>query len=231
MARLQILELPEGAGDDRPPFILVVDQYEPPPYPTDVNEPGPFGGIAEKIGARAVLVFEETIDIPANDTTAYLGSSGMKTEIDLKLGDQDVREAIAADMQRMREANEDRILDSRQARIDAQRLADERTGIARDMDRLANHKDAITDALGIDRLQSWDDIRNAVAGLRKERDAQAAAAQRVRDLHRPVEHRGQTICWACSDYDFPGQTTDSPPVAYDQCLTLKALAGYPAPDA
>jgi hypothetical protein len=65
MARLQILELPEGTGDDRPPFALVIDQYEPPPYP-DEPEPSPFDGIAEKIGARAVLIFDDTIDIPAN---------------------------------------------------------------------------------------------------------------------------------------------------------------------
>jgi hypothetical protein len=78
MARLQILELPEGSSDDRPPFVLVVDQYEPPPYPADVNDPGPFDAVAEKIGARAVLVFEDTVDIPANDTTAYL--SGSDTE-------------------------------------------------------------------------------------------------------------------------------------------------------
>lgn len=69
MARLQILELPEGVGDDRPPFVLIVDEYDPPPYPVDVNAPGPFEGIAEKLGARAVLVFEETIDIPANELT------------------------------------------------------------------------------------------------------------------------------------------------------------------
>jgi hypothetical protein len=77
MARLQILELPEGSGDDRPPFVLVVDQYEPQRYVLgpDQSQPEPvdlFAGIAEKIGARAVLVFEEKIDIPANDTTAYL---------------------------------------------------------------------------------------------------------------------------------------------------------------
>lgn len=74
MARLQILELPEGSGDDRPPFILVVDQYVPQRYilgagqgeqPQPVNE---FDGIAEQIGARAVLAFQETIEIPANDT-------------------------------------------------------------------------------------------------------------------------------------------------------------------
>lgn len=67
MARLQILELPEGSSDDRPPFLLVIDQYEPPPYPADVTAPGPFDTVAEKIGARAVLVFEETVDIPANE--------------------------------------------------------------------------------------------------------------------------------------------------------------------
>ena len=27
MARLQILELPEGAGDDRPTFVLVVSDH------------------------------------------------------------------------------------------------------------------------------------------------------------------------------------------------------------
>ncbi|MET9728427.1 hypothetical protein [Streptomyces zaomyceticus] len=71
MARLQILELPEGAGDDRPPFVLVVDQYEPERYVTaggaEFKLSDAFGGIAEKIGARAVLVFEEAVEIPAND--------------------------------------------------------------------------------------------------------------------------------------------------------------------
>ncbi|MDT0608868.1 hypothetical protein [Streptomyces lancefieldiae] len=105
MARLQILELPECSGDDRPPFVLVVDQFDPPPYP---SEPWPpmFDGVAEKIGARAVLVFTETIDIPANDTTAYLARPAAKQELVLDLGDYDVRAAIAADMQKMREANE-----------------------------------------------------------------------------------------------------------------------------
>ncbi|WP_052808715.1 hypothetical protein [Streptomyces cyaneogriseus] len=68
MARLQILELPEGIGDDRPPFVLVVDQMpnDEPGFEAlrrDLND----GNLAERIGARAVLVFEDTIDIPAND--------------------------------------------------------------------------------------------------------------------------------------------------------------------
>ncbi|MGW1015591.1 hypothetical protein [Streptomyces niveus] len=77
MARLQILELPEGAGDDRPPFVLVIDQV-----PTDEDkfdairrDLGTPEDLVERIGARAVLVFEDTIEIPANDTSAYLRDS------------------------------------------------------------------------------------------------------------------------------------------------------------
>ncbi|MGW0780331.1 hypothetical protein [Streptomyces sp. NPDC002913] len=72
MARLQILELPDGVGDDRPPFVLVIDQYAPQRYILGPDRPEPvdqFEGVAEKIGARAVLVFEENVDIPANDLT------------------------------------------------------------------------------------------------------------------------------------------------------------------
>lgn len=70
MARIQILELPEGAGDDRPPFALVIDQYEPPRYITagELETGTPFDGVAEKTGARAVLVFTESVEIPANET-------------------------------------------------------------------------------------------------------------------------------------------------------------------
>lgn len=93
MARLQILELPEGSGDDRPPFILVVDQV-----PTDeaafdalrrdLND----GDLAEKIGARAVLVFEETIDIPANDLSAYTATEAVADQFNLTVGDREIRD-------------------------------------------------------------------------------------------------------------------------------------------
>lgn len=79
MARLQILELPEGSDDDRPPFILVVDQasediakslaptgYEEASYATVMQRLTGLS-LAEQIGARAILVFEETVDIPANE--------------------------------------------------------------------------------------------------------------------------------------------------------------------
>ena len=67
MARLQILELPEGGGDDRPPFVLVVDQL-----PDDDDGAAAIrcdlgnSDVPELIGARAVLCFNDTIDIPAN---------------------------------------------------------------------------------------------------------------------------------------------------------------------
>ena len=72
MARLQILELPEGSGDDRPSFALVVDQYRPLRYMQGLDQgdlpevADEFEGVAEKIGARVVLVFQETVEIPAN---------------------------------------------------------------------------------------------------------------------------------------------------------------------
>ncbi|MFF8784821.1 hypothetical protein [Streptomyces sp. NPDC015125] len=67
MARLQILELPEGAGDDRPPFILVIDQAPQDENSAAFREDLDRNRIAEGIGARHVLVFEDTISIPAND--------------------------------------------------------------------------------------------------------------------------------------------------------------------
>jgi hypothetical protein len=110
MARLQILELPEGSGDDQPPFVLVIDQADEATVESlhrqatgHVDDPAMYNPIADQIGARAVLVFEETIDIPANDTTAYLRDD-VRNEVTAKLGDHDVRSAIATDMQKMRDA-------------------------------------------------------------------------------------------------------------------------------
>ncbi len=74
MARIQILELPtEHHGDDMTtPFVLVIDQYQPQRYILGSDQPEPldqFERTAGRIGARAVLVFEETVDIPANELT------------------------------------------------------------------------------------------------------------------------------------------------------------------
>lgn len=165
MARLQILELPEGADDERPPFVLVVDQVD-----GDAVEAIANAGLttAELIGARAVLAFEETIEIPANDTTAYLDAAvsgalpaGARSE--MTIGGKSVTWTH---------------VDETRARAVA--AVRERTDIARDMDRLAKWKNELLDALGMDRTRDWDDIRNAAAGVRKERDAQAQVIERVR---------------------------------------------------
>lgn len=74
MARLQILELPtveRPDGTEETPFLLVVDQYEYQRYVLGADQEAPvseWDGLAEKIGARHVLVFPETVDIPANET-------------------------------------------------------------------------------------------------------------------------------------------------------------------
>lgn len=110
MARLQILELPEGADDSRPPFVLVIDQA-----PRDgalfrrfrddiaLND-----SVADRVGARAVLVFEDTIEIPANEVS--IGPDGypvrLRVEADLDGFREQVDEALA-DVQRRAEIAED----------------------------------------------------------------------------------------------------------------------------
>ncbi|MGQ5606169.1 hypothetical protein [Streptomyces sp. EKS3.2] len=68
MPRIQILPLPEGASDERPPFALVIDQVDSEALLRDL---GDHDALVERTGARAVLVFEDTIEIPANDVSAY----------------------------------------------------------------------------------------------------------------------------------------------------------------
>lgn len=78
MARLQILQLPKAADDDRAPFVLVVDEYQPRRYVLGIGQVeqfvDEFDGIAERIGALAVLTFMETVDIPANEGAAQAES-------------------------------------------------------------------------------------------------------------------------------------------------------------
>ncbi|MEU4967789.1 hypothetical protein [Streptomyces smyrnaeus] len=73
MARLQILELPEverADGTHETPFALVLDQTVPERV---VLAPGTgkvldrWEEFAGRMGARAVIVTPETVDIPAND--------------------------------------------------------------------------------------------------------------------------------------------------------------------
>ncbi|WP_330449785.1 hypothetical protein [Streptomyces anulatus] len=94
MARLQILELPEGTGDDRPPFVLVVDQCQPQRIALGIDSTWQdhWQQLADKIGARGVIVTPGTIGIPANDTTAFAQPSATALHLD----DHEVRADLAA---------------------------------------------------------------------------------------------------------------------------------------
>jgi hypothetical protein len=67
VARLQILELPtEHHGDDMvTPFVLVIDQLDESLIDSIASASQ---STAELIGARTILAFTETVDIPANET-------------------------------------------------------------------------------------------------------------------------------------------------------------------
>lgn len=162
MARLQILELPEGSSDDRPPFVLVVDEWEVDSLDTHTMLGEYWDSFGEKIGARGVLFVDRKIDLPANDTTAYLGDSRLPpdTHYETIVGGRPVEWTPVSD---------------------GQRLADERTDIARDMDRLAHRRDELADALGIDRDSNWDDIRNTAARLRAEAERLQAGEEPYSD--------------------------------------------------
>ena len=70
MARLQILELPSGMADDRPPFVLVVDECVPQRIALGAEAPyrDHWQDLAQQIGACGVIVTPETVTIPANET-------------------------------------------------------------------------------------------------------------------------------------------------------------------
>lgn len=67
MTRLQILELPEGAGDERAPFLLVIDQCQGVTLELVKAIEAHWKRVGEDIGAQGTLIFMETVDIPAND--------------------------------------------------------------------------------------------------------------------------------------------------------------------
>jgi hypothetical protein len=108
MTRLQILELPEGAGDERPPFVLVVDQCEPLRIvmgPDNAPPLDPWQEAARQIGALYAIVTHETIEIPANEVS--IGPDGypvrLRVEADLTSFDEQVDEAVARAADKMRQ--------------------------------------------------------------------------------------------------------------------------------
>lgn len=158
MARIQILELPtEHHGDDMAtPFVLIVDQADYDSLNSLSAALEGWQSVKDQIGARAVLVFEETVEIPANDHTAYRGEVEERAETP--------------------RANERAI----EAEEKLKAFMEKRYAIEQE------RKASLADALGRGGIRDWDDIRNAAAGIRKERDAQAAEMKRLRACEEPV---------------------------------------------
>ncbi|WP_125262327.1 hypothetical protein [Streptomyces alboflavus] len=85
MPRIQILELPKGSGDDRPPFVLVIDQAprDEPLFRSFREDMEMNDHVASRVGARSVLVFEDTIEVPANEVSAEFRAEVQSTVGDL----------------------------------------------------------------------------------------------------------------------------------------------------
>lgn len=234
MARLQILELPEGAGDDQPPFVLVVDEWDVDTLETNTMLTEYWDAFGKKIGAQGVLFVDRTIDIPANDTSAYRPNNGASNEVTLKLGDHDVRSAIAADMQRNRDAH-DKDAELRAANECISRLNAERD----EARQWARHGYEIGQ-----KHCGWSDHGFAPAWLTEgwpphidscENLKHAAALDEalcsIRSVHAPVEHRGQIICKECSGLDPEGRSTDNASVLHEQCPTSRIACAAQSTDA
>lgn len=209
MARLQILELPEGTDDDRPPFVLVVDQCMPQRVVLglDTSWQDHWQELADKIGAQGVIVTPDTIDIPANEITLSDVADGNVVRIRVEPDLEGFTDTVIAEVAK---AQVEAIDAARQQMIDE--LGEKRatpTG---------------------EEIPAVEALNYRTMGLAHSLEEAQAAIHRVHNLHRPVEHRGQTICWECSSYDFAALSTDSTPVAHDQCGTLQALnAKQPKP--
>jgi hypothetical protein len=203
MTRIQILQLPEGASDERAPFALVIDQHEPQRHVFGFEpSESPWDRVAEQLGARAVLYFPETVDIPANSISLAEpllvgGSSEALTEM-TRSRDEWMQRSIQA---------EERLERHREQRDE--------------------YRAAMRDALGIDNDEGID-VLFAVRGMRRELDQAREAIRSVLHIHRGESHRGRTICAHCSALDDQG-TTDNPPVAYP-CDTVTALTVRPEPE-
>ena len=216
MARLQILQLPEGAGDERPPFVLVVDQYQPLRYVAGIGQEeqvvDEFEGLAEKIGARGVIVFWEPVEIPANETppVATNPAEGDDQTAALIHAHEQSRLALCGALLLSLGSTWEQIT---KAAAEGQReLAD----FYRKLDEVA---DALGLVLGSGPAKDWDDIRAAVAGLRKERDE-------ARQWARHGYEIGQRHCGWTDHGVAPAWLTDGWPPHIDSCEHLKQAAEF-----
>ncbi|MGW2550723.1 hypothetical protein [Streptomyces sp. NPDC001635] len=229
MARLQILQLPEGADDERPPFALVIDQYQPMRYvmaPGMGEEPvDEFDGLAEEIGARSVLVFREPVEIPANAQPAVaVDYPEQQPDAEIIHAHEQTRLALCDALLLSRDTTWHQIIEQAAARqreiaTRAQRLH-EREG------RPDQYKTALTDALGMDRLRDWDDILNAAAGLRRSRRQLETERDEARTWARHGYEIGQKHCGWSDHGVAPAWLTDGWPPHIEACEHLKQMAEF-----
>jgi hypothetical protein len=235
MARLQILELPKGSGDDRPPFILVIDEYQPRRYMLGIGDEGQvideFEGVAEKIGARQILAFVETIEIPANGPVAEAESevseadfTEMATVLRCTLG-IDIAEGTPDLAGRLLTACRE-LENSEAARAHLRRERDQ-------MRRARDERDELHAEIGLAHGQlhsaALSAIRGKHANIREliERAEQAEAERaEARMWARHGYEIGQRHC-SWSDHGVaPAWLTEGWPPRFDSCEHLKRAAEY-----
>lgn len=115
MARIQILPLPEGASDERPPFALVIDQADDAilqslaygiAYDSGNGQRTLHEALKADLGAQAILCVEGTIEIPANDTSAYVTPTMViRVEGDADSGSADLADQIRRGIERAQAAH------------------------------------------------------------------------------------------------------------------------------
>lgn len=223
MARIQILELPAGPGDERPPFALVIDQCQPQRYMLDPDHVdqfvGPFDGVAEQIGARAVLVFAETIDIPDNGSTPT-GYSELLTldaapaeTVDTALAVL-VLDTLGLDLTEGQPvpafALDNACRQLAKSEAARKHMRAERTAM----------RARLREALGLDNDEGID-VLAAARDMAQELGQKREAIRSIIHLHRGESHEGQAICVECSAYDG-WTTTGNEPVGYP-CDTVRRI--------
>jgi len=101
MPRIQILELPQvefADGTYRTPFMLIIDQCDPMTHGYDA---GALVALKKESGATGVYATSNTIDIPANDHTAYSNEVDAETAPDSRLTKGEWDEILLRSMSRI----------------------------------------------------------------------------------------------------------------------------------
>ncbi|MCT9142933.1 hypothetical protein [Streptomyces violarus] len=204
MARLQILELPEGTSDDRPPYVLVVDECAPQRVIIGMDH-GPvrdyWHDVADRIGARGVIVTAETVEIPANDVSAEFREGLQESVADNML--RAVCEVFGG-------PHQDPVVKARETLARAERAErserDLLTLIEESRRRDVERMDQVTDALGLDRLRDWDEI---VSAIKRQRQTDLDGGHRFVAVPERDGGLRCSVCGVTRDLwaDLPGTPT------------------------